>query len=902
MRTIESSDLAKSAGAGRFDPGIMSVLVSLFLLCFFLPRSSGAEVLQFATSRIDTTEASPTVSIPVTRLGTNTAATGSVAYRIDLGTASADDIDSSTRRVVFAAGVASAFINVPIVHDGKIEPTEWFRVTLMEPSEGFTLGLRTTAVVYISDNDATPAAQADSFTESNSQADIWVYTGNDGPEPMDVEVSIAGGTATAGEDYLPLPTQYLHFDPGMRFLRLPYGLTLLDDAKFEGDETIKVSVISRELRSTNTTTLVLKDNDHGASCITSRLAEFGEARQELWISRNDDGVAPKTVAVRITGGTATAHVDFEAPDQQKVALPPGRISVALPIEIFDEGTPEAEEKFQVTVIDPEAGSTNSTEVTIEDADGEVIVDPRFVADLPPAIPISITVRANGKMIVHSVNSIEAPQTTNFITQLNQDGSRDLTFRAPPILGSVRANVLDHSDRLYIGGEFSRFGDVSVPGLVRLLADGSVDLNFAPELEAAFITNVCAIAPASNGVFIAATNGAGTEIRLARLLESGARDPGFNAPVLTNADTSKFLPPVAGLEALDSGKLLVGGAFRVGKPNAVGLARIDADGSIDSTYQLPVLQGGIGRVKRTEDGRILVAPFGRFFIANNQRVGFLVLDSKGEINSVSPTGGFLGGQIAVFGTNWVWASFDANLNDYRCAVELLPQRTNSGAVSEVSFHDGFVIPAMVALDERSVVFSRILGDSGKVAKLLTNSVGFRGVRFATNSYRVREGQTVAASIERLGSNMDTLEVVCRTETVSAAERADYTPFSTNIVFQPGERTKRVQLTALKDDLIEAEEVVNIRAEWTDDAGKQRTIVPVTIIDENGAPEILSFRFQGGYRVIRSTAIPGFAYSVSETVLGYGNFPVTLPLVATNSTIEFAVPGNGNSYEFYQVYRR
>jgi hypothetical protein len=259
------------------------------------------------------------------------------------------------------------------------------------------------------------------------------------------------------------------------------------------------------------------------------------------------------------------------------------------------------------------------------------------------------------------------------------------------------------------------------------------------------------------------------------------------------------------------------------------------------------------------------------------------------------------QAAASGTNWVWASWTSVLNDHRCGVVLFSP-TNIDSVGGLEFTDSTFIPFLVVPDERSALFARAYWKIG-FHKALATRAGFRGVRFTRDSYSVAEGGLLDVVLERLGGTVDPLEVLLRTEEVSAKEGVDYRPITTPVVFNPGERTKHIQLAALDDAEVEGEETVRLRAEWNDSEGPQRTWVPVTIIDNDGLPEIRSIRITPNQVVLTSTSIPGYSYGVEVTTwLPGAAWTPTVLLPATTNVIDLAVPISDNTYDFYRVFRK
>jgi hypothetical protein len=112
-------------------------------------------------------------------------------------------------------------------------------------------------------------------------------------------------------------------------------------------------------------------------------------------------------------------------------------------------------------------------------------------------------QADGKVIIGGHFAMVGRKFRPSLARLNADGTLDESFRAgidlrrpepeddddddeeddddldPTVRSSVSAIVVDGSSGYYIAGQFDHVDGLSRPGLARLLADGSVDIRFAP---------------------------------------------------------------------------------------------------------------------------------------------------------------------------------------------------------------------------------------------------------------------------------------------------------------------------------------------------------------------------------------------------------------------------------------
>lgn len=181
---------------------------------------------------------------------------------------------------------------------------------------------------------------------------------------------------------------------------------------------------------------------------------------------------------------------------------------------------------------------------------------------------------------------------NFLARINADGTLDASFS--PGTGPVNSNVFAltplPSGQVLVAGSFATFNGVTRNGLVRLNADGSVDAALQAPPSSITINALAPAGAASNptvpgkfyiggsfsGSFSGIWGGA-TVNRVARLNSDGTLDAAFNAGTGPNNT-------VNALAVQPDGKVLVGGSFTaVSGASRTGYARLNTDGSFDSTF-------------------------------------------------------------------------------------------------------------------------------------------------------------------------------------------------------------------------------------------------------------------------------------------------------------------------------
>ncbi len=213
-------------------------------------------------------------------------------------------------------------------------------------------------------------------------------------------------------------------------------------------------------------------------------------------------------------------------------------------------------------------------------------------------------------------------TRNGIARLNPDGSLDQNFN-PSANASVDAIVALPGGQFVIGGTFTTLqpgasGTVySRNNLARINSDGAVDLTFNPNANAA-VTTLALEAGGSllvGGSFTTLQpNGAAlavTRNHLARLNADGTLDLNFNpdingtiAYVGARPDGSVLVGGAFTTLQLN-GSIMIGGAFgTVGGVAAQNLAMLNDNGSVTTTFQ-PRPNGAVHALLALPDGKTLV---------------------------------------------------------------------------------------------------------------------------------------------------------------------------------------------------------------------------------------------------------------------------------------------------------
>ena len=217
----------------------------------------------------------------------------------------------------------------------------------------------------------------------------------------------------------------------------------------------------------------------------------------------------------------------------------------------------------------------------------------------------LAVQANGQIVLGGIftslqpNGSASPILRSNIARVNADGSLDTGFDPEATGGAVLALAVQSDGKILMGGAFRSLRPngastpTSISYLARLNSDGSVDTSFNPNPSGTYGGNVTAIAVQSDGKiliggYFTTLQPAGVilarprPIILARLNADGSIDTTFE-PANPNA-------PVDAIVIEPNGQILIGGTFLTVQPSGAAtatvrnhVARFNVDGSLDTTF-------------------------------------------------------------------------------------------------------------------------------------------------------------------------------------------------------------------------------------------------------------------------------------------------------------------------------
>jgi uncharacterized delta-60 repeat protein len=236
------------------------------------------------------------------------------------------------------------------------------------------------------------------------------------------------------------------------------------------------------------------------------------------------------------------------------------------------------------------------------------------------IVYSLALQTNGQVVIGgSFASVNGTSRTR-VARLNSDGSVDNGFQNQMTGANniVQALAIQPDEKVLLGGWFTTVNGTNRGGIARLNTNGTLDVTFqngmtgaGGALHTVFSVAIQPDGKALIGGTFTTVNGTNCNY-IARLNTNGSLDTSF-LNGMAGADT--WIQSVA---ADANGRVLLGGYFSlVDGTNRTRLARLNGDGSLDSSFQngMSGANDTVYSVLPQSDGKILIA--GAFTAVNGQ---------------------------------------------------------------------------------------------------------------------------------------------------------------------------------------------------------------------------------------------------------------------------------------------
>ncbi len=294
----------------------------------------------------------------------------STEVRVDYATADVTatagaDYNAASGTLVFEPGATQRTVDVTIVDDALVEPSETFRLNL-DGANGDAVIVESTATGTIIDDDGTSALVVANLSvhEDAGTANVRVVLSPASDADVTVRYATSDGTATAGEDY----------GSTSDILAIPAGETeqvvsvgILDDLAVESSETFMVTLsdASNADISLAAATVTIIDDDEQVLSIDDVVVDE-DAGEVVFTARLDvPFVLPVRVQYASVDGTATAGLDYVVASGV-LAIPPGDLHGEIRVMVIDDALTEGDETFTVVL-------SRATNAALGDATGEAVI-------------------------------------------------------------------------------------------------------------------------------------------------------------------------------------------------------------------------------------------------------------------------------------------------------------------------------------------------------------------------------------------------------------------------------------------------------------------------------------------------------------------------------------------------
>ncbi len=308
--------------------------------------------------------------------------------------ADGDYDNDAVTEVVFNAGDTEKEISVPINDDTLAEGEETIIVTLALAEgnslpDGHTAGNLATTV-NITDNDTldktwTLSLAPNEVTEGAGETEVTVTATRSGTATAvadtDIAISVAGVTATAGEDFAAVGNFTISVPAGESSATGTFDLTPTDDALDEADETLVVSGTLAD-NSVAPATLTITDNDDAPALSIAAPAavvegDSGESDMDFTVTLSAASGRQVTVKYALGGGTATSGTDHAALAGGALTFAAGDTEKTLTVKVTGDELDEPDETVVMVLSEPVNATIAKSTVTatITDDDSSPVVAP-----------------------------------------------------------------------------------------------------------------------------------------------------------------------------------------------------------------------------------------------------------------------------------------------------------------------------------------------------------------------------------------------------------------------------------------------------------------------------------------------------------------------------------------------
>ena len=619
-------------------------------------------VFNFSAPTFTVSESLGTVLATITVVRINGVSGGivSVGYATSDGTARAGlDYQASSGTLAFADGETSKTFTVSVLADLVSEAMETVNLSLLNPTGGAALGLQSSALLLIQNNNGGLfgnlgfSGATYSAVEGAGVAVLTVNRlGGTGNAVGVAYATTTNGTAVAGVHYPAVNSNFLSWAAGDGTPKT-ISLPLTDNPLVDGNRTVELVLFSptggAELDRLTNATLTIVDDDLGPGVIgfaSPAISVLENATNALVVVTRTNGFTGAVTAQfnTFTDVSDRAGAQHYVTTARTVAFADGVTSQTVLVPLLDNALQEGSKTFTVRL----SGATGGAALGLTNAVVRILDDEPVAGAVDEGLFLgsglngnvnSIRVATNGQILLGGEFSQFNGVARSGLARLNRDGSLDVAFNpvvdssGPLTPASVRALAVvisgTNAGKVVVGGLFPSINSVLRPNLARLNVDGSTDLTFN---SGAGVNNlVSAVEVQSDGRLVlggafTAVGGASRNF-VARMNFDGTVDATFNPGSGPDGQVRALV-----LQA--DGKVMIAGDFNnvAGVPNR-RVARLNSDGTVDPTFAPGGLipSGTVFSLAVQVNGQVLV---GGLFTTTNAvpRANLIRLNLDGSLDT------------------------------------------------------------------------------------------------------------------------------------------------------------------------------------------------------------------------------------------------------------------------------
>ncbi len=352
--------------------------------------------------------------------------------------------DKGTRTVTFAAGAATAALEVPTADDDADEPDSTVTV-VVEDGGAYDPGTPSEAGVVARDNDGPPVvtvAAGGNVTEG-APARFTLIRTKDPAAGLAVEVTVSetGDMVAAGDE----GTRTVTFGAGAATAALE--VPTVDDSEREPDSTVTVAVEDGGAYDRGTPSeagVVASDNDHPVVTVAADgdVTEGAPASFTLTRAGDISAALEVEVAVSETGDMVAAGDE----GTRTVTFAAGVATAALAVPTVDDSADEPDSTVTVAVADGDAydpGTPSTAAVVVADEDEPAVVTVAAGGDVTEGAAANFTLTRTGDAATALAVEVAVSETGDMVAT-GDKGTRTVTFGAGAATAALAVPTVDDS--------------------------------------------------------------------------------------------------------------------------------------------------------------------------------------------------------------------------------------------------------------------------------------------------------------------------------------------------------------------------------------------------------------------------------------------------------------------------